>query len=173
MVKQIGEEHILRAQRIAIFAPHPDDAELACGGIICKRLKSGRKTFIVQLTDGRNSHLITYGIRKKPSPFELQEIRKLEVISAERILGNAIENLYFCDIEDGMPCFKNIATKKVIDFIQIIKPNLILLPYRYETHPDHKATYEIVKQAIENSGADAMIYQYFVGMRTIRYAQVL
>ncbi len=100
-----NDTSIIDAQTIAIFAPHPDDAELACGGTIRKRLKLHRETHIVHLTDGRNSHLLKFGIKQNPSPFEIKELRKQEVIEAEQILGNRPEAVHFLTIR--MECWSS------------------------------------------------------------------
>ena len=39
-----------------VFAPHPDDETLGCGGTIIKKRQAGAKISIVFMTDGRTSH---------------------------------------------------------------------------------------------------------------------
>ena len=72
-------------EKIIVFAPHPDDETLGCGGTIAKRIVEGYEVIIVIMTDGRHSYLEMLGIDKDPTPNELKEIRKEEVKRATRI----------------------------------------------------------------------------------------
>ena len=87
-------------KNVVIFAPHPDDETLGCGGVIAKKVKEGYNIVIIFMTDGRNA-LKELGVYSNPSPFELKEIRKKEAETATEILGVNKKNLVFLDIEDG------------------------------------------------------------------------
>jgi LmbE family N-acetylglucosaminyl deacetylase len=43
---------------ILVFAAHPDDAELGCGGAIIKHVQEGKKVGIVDLTRGELGNLL-------------------------------------------------------------------------------------------------------------------
>ena len=73
------------AKTTVIFAPHPDDEILACGGTIAKKVKEGQEVYIVIMTDGRNSHLNVLGIAVNPTPEEVAKIRKEEAKRAAHI----------------------------------------------------------------------------------------
>ena len=38
--------------KILIFAPHPDDAEIGCGGTIAKHIAKGDQVKIIYITSG-------------------------------------------------------------------------------------------------------------------------
>jgi len=160
-----ADSHIsmLEARKVVIFAPHEDDAELACGGAISKRSRLGLATHIVYLTDGRNSHLVNFGIKEDPTPLELKELRTKEAKEAQRLLGNSLNALHFFDYEDGklFHCRED-AVKKTVDFLRKFWPELILIPYRDDRHPDHLATYNIVARAIQEIKLPVAAYEYFV-----------
>lgn len=65
-------------ERVVVFAPHPDDETLACGGTIAKSVHQGDDVYIVIMTDGRNSHRGVLGIEKNPTPEEIGVIRNNE-----------------------------------------------------------------------------------------------
>ena len=158
-----NHSNLTQARRVIIFSPHQDDAELGCGGLIAKRLTGVGETHIVYLTDGRNSHIFSFGIKKEPTPLELIELRKQEVTEAQKIPGNGPEALHFFNFEDVMLFFKRkSALNKTIDFLTTFRPTLVLVPYRYEKHPDHRVAYDVVTTAIRMVKLDIPVYQYFV-----------
>lgn len=92
-------------EKIIIFAPHPDDEILGCGGLIQKVIKKKGEVYIVYLTNGDHNQL-PYRIYEKkiilnPSDYiKLGEIRKKESIKATKILGVSENNLIFLGYPD-------------------------------------------------------------------------
>jgi LmbE family N-acetylglucosaminyl deacetylase len=159
----VSSEQIIEAQNAIIFSPHPDDATLGCGGVISRRLREGKETHIVYMTDGRNSHLLTSGIKDNPTPLQLKGLRKDEAQNAQQILGNKTESLHFFDIEDGILLLnKKTALKKTRELLNAVRPSLVLVPYRFDGHPDHTATYDVVVKAVETGERQIACYQYFI-----------
>ena len=94
------------------FGVHPDDVELSCSGVLLVEKNNGKKTGIVDLTEGE---LGTRGTA---------ETRYLEAADAARILGVDIrENL---QLADGF--FKNDEAhqRKVIQVIRKYKPEIVI-----------------------------------------------
>src|SRR3990172_3377621 len=114
---------------VVVFAAHPDDETLGCGGTIVKRLKEGYDVKIVVITDGRHSCSVR-GHYVDPTPEELIEIRKNEVIKAVQILGVPNGNIQFLDFEDTTLA-KNTETlaKKCVEILAEINPVEIYFPY--------------------------------------------
>lgn len=77
----------MQNKSVVVFAPHPDDETLGCGGTIAKKVREGFNVYIVFITDGRNSHRNVLNIYENPSPEELKFIRRNEAIYATSILG--------------------------------------------------------------------------------------
>ena len=72
---------------VLVFAAHPDDAELSCGGTILSLVAAGKKVGIVDFTRGE------MGTRGTP------EIRDAEAAAASEILGLSVrDNLGFKDV---------------------------------------------------------------------------
>ena len=153
---------LLNTDKVVIFSPHPDDAELGCGGLIQKRAKLKRNTYIAYLTDGSNSHYINFKIKSEPSQSELKIMRKQEVIDAQQVLGNDTDRLQFFNYVDGLLYFekKNVISK-IVNYLHSIKPEIVLVPYKYDKHPDHMSTYKVVEKAIKSINFNIFIYQYF------------
>ncbi len=95
--------------RIIIFAPHPDDEVLGCGGIIQKARELNIPVRIVFLTYGDNNEWSFMVYRKRPvilpkSAEGMGMVRAHEAIAAEKKLGISSDNITFL----GYPDFKTL-----------------------------------------------------------------
>jgi bacillithiol biosynthesis deacetylase BshB1 len=123
---------------ILVFAAHPDDAELACGGTILKEVSQGKKVGIIDLTLGE---LGTRGT---------VDIRRQEAANSARILGlSARENL---EMPDGFFDQTRENLEKIIRVIRHYKPDIVLANAVSDRHPDHARGSEIVSRACFLSG---------------------
>lgn len=148
-------------KKIIIFAPHPDDETLACGGTIALRLRQGYEVHIVFMTDGRNSHLHGLGIASNPTPSDLKMIRKEEAKRATSILGVKGENLIFLDFEDRMlKTNTENAVKEVKKILDGLQPCEVYCPNIKDKHPDHRATNEIVRESLLACNLCPRLYEY-------------
>jgi len=160
--------------KVIVFAPHPDDETFGCGGTIAKKIAEGHEVLIVVMTDGRYAFLKMLNINTDPTPEELKEIRKEEVKKAAKILGVPEKNLIFLDFEDGK-LQDNIeeVEGKVIEILRVHCPVEVYFPYKNDAHPDHQATYTIVKNAISKLGLLVKEYQYSVFHKYARLGPVI
>jgi bacillithiol biosynthesis deacetylase BshB1 len=118
---------------VLVIAPHPDDAELGCGGAILKLLAAGRKVGVLDLTDG------------EPTPHGSPEIRRKETEAATQALGLTWrENL-------GLPNRSLEATldarHRLAGVIRHTRPRWLFAPYWIDAHPDHVAATQLVEAA--------------------------
>jgi bacillithiol biosynthesis deacetylase BshB1 len=117
------------------IAPHPDDAEVWCGGYLAKAVKQKYKVGVLDLTRGElssNGDLVT---------------RAKETAAASKILGLSYRSNG--TIPDGR--ISSIDEKQlqiVVRKIRETKPTLILSPYFVERHPDHVETSRLVDRAV-------------------------
>lgn len=120
------------------FSPHPDDAEMGCGGLLLKLKDKGYRTGIIDLT---RAELSTNGNLKT---------REEEIKEASKILGLDIrENL---GLEDANIKNDYDSRLKVISAIRKYRPELALIPFWRDRHPDHENSYKLLKDAIFISG---------------------
>jgi LmbE family N-acetylglucosaminyl deacetylase len=144
-----------------VFAPHPDDEILGCGGTIAKKLSEGCNVSVVFMTDGRNS-LTEIGVYSHPSPLELREIRKMEAIRAAKVLGIRDEKLFFLDIEDGtLQKNEDLAEQEVLKVLNSF-PNEVYLPQEKEFHVDHRVTNRLVRSAIKKLDFCPLEFHYAI-----------
>lgn len=123
---------------VLAFGVHPDDVELSCSGVLLVEKNNGKKTGIIDLTEGE---LGTRGT---------SETRYSEAAEAAKILGIDIrENL---QIADGF--FKNDEEhqRKVIRVIRKYRPEVIICNAPEDRHPDHGRSAQLVSDAAFLSG---------------------
>jgi len=123
---------------IIAFSPHPDDAEMGCGGLLLKSKDKGHGTGIIDIT---RAELSTNGDLKT---------REKETIEASKILKLDLrENL---ELEDANIKNDQGSRLKVIGAIRKYRPRMVLIPYFRDRHPDHENSYKLLKDAIFISG---------------------
>jgi bacillithiol biosynthesis deacetylase BshB1 len=117
---------------------HPDDVELSCAGVLLVEKKNGKKTGIVDLTQGE---LGTRGTA---------ETRKDEAAKAGTILEVDIrENL---GLADGFFQNDRDSQVKIIEAIRKYQPEIILCNAPEDRHPDHGRSARLVSDATFLSG---------------------
>lgn len=108
------------------ISPHPDDAELYCGGLLRKMADLGHRTGIADMTAGEMGTRGTVAIRMK------------EAESAGRLLGLAERrNLGIPDAGVGTD---DSHREILIRALRELRPRCVLLPTREARHPDHRMT---------------------------------
>jgi len=123
---------------VIAFSPHPDDAEMGCGGLLLKLKDKGYRTGIVDLT---LAELSTNG-----NP----EIREKETKKASKVLGLDIrENL---KLEDAGIRNDSDSRIKVVNVLRKYRPDMVLIPFWRDRHPDHENSYKLLKDSIFISG---------------------
>jgi len=108
---------------ILAIGVHPDDVELGCSGTLINEIKKGKKTGIVDLTQGE---LGTRGTI---------ETRYKEAADAAMIIGVQVrENL---KMRDGFFKDEEENQMKLIQTIRKYQPEIILANILHDRHPDH------------------------------------
>jgi len=149
-------------KRVIVFAPHPDDETLGCGGTIAKKLNEEYDVSVVFMTDGRHS-LAEIGISTDPTPFEMKVIRREEAIRATKILGLQEKNLFFLDFEDKtLEKNEGLVQERVVEILKDISPAEVFFPQENEYNIDHRVTNMMIKRAIEALDLHPIEYQYII-----------
>jgi LmbE family N-acetylglucosaminyl deacetylase len=152
-------------KKMIVFAPHPDDETLACGGIIMKEIREGYDVYIVLMTDGRHSHDLILGLIDPP-PEAIAKIRAIEFSEAMKILGVNLNNLFLLGFEDSkLREHVARAEERTAQILRDADPVEIYVPYRDDNHEDHRATYEIVVNGIKEANLRARLCEYPVWNR--------
>jgi bacillithiol biosynthesis deacetylase BshB1 len=128
-----------RPADLVVFAAHPDDAELSCGGLLLVSRARGWRTAVVDMTRGELSTRGTVPIRDRESE------------EAARVLGLAVRaNL---GLPDGGVRDTDEGRRAVVRAIRSMRPRLVVAPpVTGDHHPDHTGTGELVLKSIYLSG---------------------
>jgi LmbE family N-acetylglucosaminyl deacetylase len=138
-----------------LFAPHPDDEVLGCGGTIARKVASGANVHVVIMTDGRRSH------SKWINEDEMASIRAREAVAAGFRLGIPPEKLTFLGYQDKRLSLQHEGAVEDVRNILRSKPaDELYIPYEHETPADHHATNTIVRRAAGAVLSQATIYEY-------------
>jgi bacillithiol biosynthesis deacetylase BshB1 len=117
---------------LAIFA-HRDDAELACGGTLAKLGRQGRRTALLDLTQGE--------MGTKGSA----QVRAEEASRAASVLGVASrENL---ELPDAGVSNTPETRRLVAKVIRRLRPQVVIAPAQTGRHPDHHVAAQLVRDA--------------------------
>jgi bacillithiol biosynthesis deacetylase BshB1 len=118
---------------ILVFAAHPDDAELGCGGTIINNVRDGKKVGIVDLTRGE------LGTRGNA------DLRGKEALAACKVMGVEVrENLNYAD---GFFVNDKEHQLGVIKMIRKYQPEIILCTSFSDRHPDHGRASKLVSDS--------------------------
>jgi bacillithiol biosynthesis deacetylase BshB1 len=118
---------------VLAFGPHPDDVEIACGGVIIQLGRAGVRAAVVDLTRG-----------EKGSRGTVEE-RADEARAAAEVLGLAARtNLGLPDtgVRDD-----DASTDLVVAALRAAQPTLVLAPHEQDVHPDHSNAAKLVTRA--------------------------
>ena len=136
-----------------IVAPHPDDECLGCGGAIALLRSRQYQVQILVISDGTKSHpnSIHY-----PAP-RLKQLRESETLAAMAHLNVGQSCIKFMQMPDGaIPTAGSINFETSVNecqqYLMRVNPKIIFVPYRYDPHPDHRATWELLQTALQRSG---------------------
>ncbi len=134
---------------VVVVAPHPDDEALGCGGLLALLRQAGQPVAAVLVSDGTMSHPASV-LFSAPAR---RAVRAAEFRHALTILGIAAEPLLL-GLPDGRvpanpnePAFSE-AVVRLQDFLKSHNAATVLVPWRRDPHPDHRATSQLVQAAL-------------------------
>ena len=133
-----------------VIAPHPDDEALGCGGLLALLHQAGQPVSAVLVSDGTMSHP---GSVLFSAPAR-QAVRAAEFRHALTILGADEAEPLLLNLPDGrVPATPNEsgftdAVAQLRAFLEHHQAATVLVPWRRDPHPDHRATARLVHAAL-------------------------
>jgi len=128
---------------VLAFSPHPDDAELGCGGTLAALAARGLSFGIVDLSRGE---MATRGT---------PEVRAREAREAARILGARFRETL--DLGDGGLRTDRAAELRVVEAVRRARPRIVLAPLPADRHPDHARAGRLVPEAAWYAGLARLV----------------
>ncbi|MBI5445233.1 MAG: PIG-L family deacetylase [Deltaproteobacteria bacterium] len=122
--------HVPALATVVVLAPHPDDAEASCGGLIANTAAAGEEVVIVAMTGGE------LGVPGKGMA-EARAIRVEEARKAAAVLGAKVESF---GAIDGSLAVDSASTGKLTEILVRLAPSVVLAPWPLDVHADHQAS---------------------------------
>ena len=117
------------SKTILVLAPHTDDGEFGCGGVISKHVSAGSRVIYAAFSAVEQSVLPHLG----------KNILRTEVMQATSVLGIAENDCLVFDFEvRRFPEFRQTILDKMIELNQKYRPDMVFLPSVNDTHQDHQ-----------------------------------
>ena len=125
---------------ILAVAPHPDDAELICGGTLAKAARQGKRVGILDLTCGETA--------SRGTP----ERRALEAAQAAQILGITVRESL--GLPDAGIANSPDARLMLVRVLRRWRPRVVIAPAPapFGRHPDHRVAAELIRDAVFLAG---------------------
>ena len=145
---------------VLVFAPHPDDEVLGCGGTIARYIKEGNVVYVCVVTSGFPPiYEKDYQIAKENGwpHFQYPDIMK-----AHNLLG--IKETFFIKFPTVMletvPRYE--LNGKINELIQELKPEVVFVPHFGDMQRDHALVSEAVMVAVrpKYDGTVRYVYSY-------------
>ncbi|NBB95904.1 MAG: PIG-L family deacetylase [Planctomycetes bacterium] len=113
---------------VFVFAPHTDDGELGCGGVIARLIEEGKNVHYVAFSTARES---------LANP-EDGDILRVEVKNATAKLGIPNENLHIFGYEvRKLSYVRQDILEEMVRFRREYPMDLVFMPVVHDTHQDH------------------------------------
>lgn len=123
-----------QVKRLVVVSPHPDDEVLACGGLMASAQAAGTPVLVVSVTDGESC----YPGQPQWPPVRLRAVRRQELDGALQCLGLGDAERLAWQIADGAVSASEADIAGRLGTL-LRRGDLMLLPWRFDGHPDHEA----------------------------------
>ncbi|MBB5031354.1 PIG-L deacetylase family protein [Prosthecobacter vanneervenii] len=152
--------------RVLVFAPHPDDEALGCGGLIQHAVAAGAQVRVIFQTDGDNNPWPQRYVEQRWSIDDdcrrrWGARRRQEALRSVQTLGLRAEDAIFYGLPDqGLTRLWMQQDARTLDLhvadLQNFRPTLLVVPSQDDNHPDHGGSYELVQEARKRAGLTAV-----------------
>lgn len=154
----------LLSKRILVVAPHMDDEVLGCGGVMHMHTDK-TEIHCIYATDGARSPAPLLPWTGSIDP-DIPERRRHEALEVMDAVGIPHENLAFLNFPDGKLRRYSVSFKeRLAEQLARIKPAIILIPFRYDLHPDHVAVHRGVSDVVLETADSAVLLEYIIYFR--------
>ncbi len=158
LISELGGE-------LLVLAPHLDDEVLGCGGLLAWWPERERVR-VLYATNGRGAeNLRLPGAPRRPD-LDMGAVRRAESEEALAILGLSPACALRLDVpEFGVRRQRRHVTEAIADALSQRPADWLVLPFRYDRHPDHVALYRCAREALRAAGRPARVLEYVVHYR--------
>lgn len=141
---------------ILIFAPHPDDEVIGCGGTIARYVSNGDTVNVCIVTRGKPPIFNHPAETIEDLPHDLFN----EIKASHEILG--VTETYYLEFPavmlETIPRYE--LNNKVLELISELKPDIVYMPHFGDMQKDHMLTAEAIMVAVRPKGNHIVQYVY-------------
>jgi N-acetylglucosamine malate deacetylase 1 len=142
-----------------VVAPHMDDESLGCGMLLAER-DEAQPVHVIFASDGSRSPPLPPGDRALHG---LANLRQQEACRALAELGVPERDVEFLGFPDGTLADRGGPLQCALEArIHEVQPAHVLVPFRYDRHPDHLAVNRAVTELRSVHRIQAEVWEYFV-----------
>ncbi len=138
-----------QARRVLIFAPHPDDESIGCGGLIARLTRLGVPVRVVLVTDGGGAGELERDAAAKRQQEFGRALERLGVIDS-RMLG-----FVDGDLRPGRALDAAVEHEMVA-----YHPDWVFMPALADLHRDHRVLAESVRRIAARCDSVRALWQY-------------
>jgi LmbE family N-acetylglucosaminyl deacetylase len=138
------------ANRVVVFAPHPDDEVLGCGGALADLLDRGARLDVVLVTDGA-AGAGDAGERGRIAAMRMEESRRaLDALGGGTLHAGGLPDR---GLADRLEEVETLLARWLVE----AAPDLVFAPSPVETHPDHRAVAAALLRLAARPDGDAAV----------------
>jgi LmbE family N-acetylglucosaminyl deacetylase len=126
---------------IVVFAPHPDDELIGCGGTLMDIRAAGGSITIVQVTDGSDSAAFISETEDQRRTIRIEEARTVAgALGVTELVCLHADNRAFAITPE--------LGQRVRGILERVRPGLVFLPSFTDIHPDHQVVLRLLSDAM-------------------------
>ncbi len=143
---------------VLVFAPHPDDEIIGCGGTIARHVAEGDRVWVCVVTRGKPPVFRHPPETYEKLPHDLYE----EIEKSHEVLG--IEETFYLQFPASMlesvPRYE--LNERIGEIIERTEPDVIYMPHFGDMQKDHYITADAVMVAVRPKGKHVVrsVYAY-------------
>ena len=146
-------------RRLLVISPHPDDEAIGAGGLLSAH-RTTSEIHILCLTNGEKGGELSAKERSS-RPGSARETmaatRRAELLSVARLLQ--AKPPVFLGLPDGAVPTDGPAVARLAAEVERIRPDVVLLPWFLDKHPDHRAANLLYARACGKRGGRVLGYE--------------
>lgn len=138
-----------------VFAPHPDDESIGCGGSIVKHAKAGSRVKVIFLTNGDQGDFegrfgkeyLTIRLQSAEKALNILQVREHEFWGyKDRELSSKIDEVI----------------ERLSAVLKSFSPSVIYAPSPFDIHPDHRTAFLIVWEIYNKMPIKLLLFETLV-----------
>ncbi len=143
---------------VLVFAPHPDDEILGCGGTIARYIAEGHNVYVCIVTSGFPP--LYEKDYQKAQENGWPHVQYPDIIKAHKLLG--VKETFFLQFPtvqlETVPRYE--LNGKINDIVQRIAPDVVFIPHFGDMQRDHALVSEAVMVAVRPKYKNTVRYVY-------------